>query len=68
MTMVYVRHCRMVIDNTYCTPGIRGFFARHNLDLSNFLKNGIESEILIATGDSMALKVVEAAEAEENDG
>jgi hypothetical protein len=68
--MVYVRHCRMVDENTYCSPGIRLFCRQNKIDLSEFLKNGIDSEVLIATGDLMAMRVVEAArkEAEENDG
>lgn len=52
-----------------CAWGIRAFFARYNLDLNTFLERGwIESEALINTGDALALRVVELAEAGENDG
>ena len=44
-----------------CSRGAREFFKRHGLDWSGFLKNGIEAEKLEATGDAMALKVVEVA-------
>jgi hypothetical protein len=44
-----------------CSGGARGFFKRHNLDWSDFLKNGIPAERLIETGDAMALQVVEVA-------
>ena len=65
---VYVRHCRMVEQNTYCSPGIRLFFKRHNLDLADFIKNGIAAQALIDTGDTMALRVVEAAMKEAENG
>lgn len=44
-----------------CSRGARDFFIRHNLDWSTFLQEGIDEELLIATGDAMALQVVEAA-------
>lgn len=44
-----------------CSSGARQFFERHNLDWSGFLKNGIEAEKLLATGDAMARRVVEVA-------
>lgn len=55
ITMSHVRKARM------CSSGAREFFRRHNLDWSEFLRSGIQSEVLIATGDAMALKVVEVA-------
>ncbi|EFP4583518.1 hypothetical protein HX910_000780 [Salmonella enterica] len=52
-----------------CAWGIRAFFARYNLDLNAFLERGwIESEVLINTGDALALRIVERARAGENDG
>lgn len=45
----------------YCSRGIRQFFARHGLDYSDFLRNGIPARDLRATGDAMALKVIEVA-------
>lgn len=43
----------------YCSRGLRKFFIRHNLDFASFCKNGIDSEILMRTNDSMAIKLVE---------
>lgn len=43
-----------------CSRGARDFFRRHDLDWEDFLKNGISAARLVATGDHMALQVVEA--------
>jgi hypothetical protein len=45
----------------YCNPGARRWFAHHKLDWSDFIVNGISEEVLLATGDAMALAVVEEA-------
>jgi hypothetical protein len=45
----------------YCNKGTRDFFKRHNLDWSDFVKNGISEEQLINTGDARALQTVEFA-------
>lgn len=45
----------------YCSRGVREFFERHGLNWSDFLRNGIQSDILAATGDAMALKAIEVA-------
>lgn len=50
-----IRACRM------CSSGTRDFFARHNMDWNKFLAEGLPEEDFIATGDAMALQVVEAA-------
>jgi hypothetical protein len=55
VTMRDIRACRM------CARGAREFFISHGLDWSDFLRNGISSEILEGTGDAMAMRVVEAA-------
>jgi hypothetical protein len=55
VTMQDIRAARM------CSGGTRAFFTRHGLDWSDFLKNGIPAERLAATGDAMALRVVEVA-------
>jgi hypothetical protein len=55
ITMRDVRAAKM------CAKGARDFFLRHNLDWSKFVKHGIDAEQIIATGDAMALKVVEVA-------
>lgn len=58
MTTVTIRDVRKA---KMCTRGSRDFFKRHNLDWVSFLKNGIDAVELEATGDAMALKVVEVA-------
>ena len=55
ITMRHIRKAKM------CSRGTRSFFERHGLDWDDFLKNGIDSEKLRLTGDSMALQVVEVA-------
>jgi hypothetical protein len=47
-----------------CSAGARAFFYRHNLNWPEFLKSGIDSEILLKTNDALARKVVEVAERE----
>lgn len=44
-----------------CSGGAREFFKRHNLDWNTFLKEGLPAEVIEATGDAMALQVVEVA-------
>lgn len=53
--MEHVRAARM------CSRGARAFFARHGLDWQVFLEKGLPAETLVATGDAMALQVVEVA-------
>jgi hypothetical protein len=43
-----------------CGKGSREFFQRHGLDWGDFLRNGVQSDVLEATGDAMAVQVVEA--------
>jgi hypothetical protein len=42
-----------------CVHGTRTWFARQGLDFRAFLRDGIAAEVLLATGDAMALRVVE---------
>ena len=55
VTMQDIRTARM------CSRGPRVFFTKHNLDWTDFLENGIPASKLVATGDAMALIVVEIA-------
>lgn len=57
ITMRDIRAAKM------CSRGARQFFERHGLDWSTFLKEGIDAELLAQTGDAMALRVVEVANA-----
>ena len=42
----------------YCTRGARRWFRRMALDWDDFVRNGIDAEILQATGDAMALRLL----------
>ena len=53
-----IKHTRVL---GYCSRGVREFFNRHNLDYSKFIKEGLPCDELLATNDSMAIKVVEVA-------
>lgn len=52
------QHVRNVL---FCFKGTRAFFAKYDLDYSDFLKNGIDEQKLLDLNDSMADKVVRAA-------
>ena len=49
-----------------CVNGTRTWFARHDLDFRTFLRDGCDAETLLATGDAMALRVVEHARQTSN--
>lgn len=45
----------------YCSRGARKWFALHGLDWNRFVTQGIPEEELLATGDALAIAVVEEA-------
>lgn len=45
----------------YCHRQSRAFFLEHDLDWQSFLQDGIDEELLLATGDALAIKLVEYA-------
>ena len=47
-----------------CNRGAREWFARQGWNWQEFLDNGIDADLLIATGDPYALRAVEAANSE----
>lgn len=49
-----------------CVAGARAWFKQNGLDFADMLENGIPAEILAATGDAMALKVVASVEERDN--
>lgn len=57
-TVITIDHVRAV---GLCVHGTRTWFARHDLDFRAFLRDGCDAEILLSTGDAMALKVVDYA-------
>jgi len=62
MTRVTIQDLRA---SRLCFQGARSWFRRHGLDWQNFLKEGLDAEILAATGDALALRVITVAEARE---
>ena len=44
----------------YCVSGIKAWFEAHHLNFRSFLQHGVESDSLLATGDELARKVVQA--------
>lgn len=45
----------------FCRGGARAWFARHGLDWNAFVRDGIDAGALTATGDAMALALVDWA-------
>ncbi|ARU90604.1 hypothetical protein [Pseudomonas sp. M30-35] len=45
----------------YCARQSRAFFAEHGLDWLDFVRTGIDADVLIATGNALALHLVEHA-------
>jgi len=50
----------------YCVSGAKEWFERHNLDFRDHVKNGTDAEILLATGDALAVRVIELKKARED--
>lgn len=62
---IYIRHIRTA---GYCRKeGVKPFFDAQNWDWADFLANGIDAEIVQKTNDAMALKIVDIAQAEEDE-
>ena len=57
-TVINIDHVRAV---GLCVNGTRTWFARHDLDFRGFLRDGLDADTLLATGDAMAQRVVEHA-------
>lgn len=52
----------------HCARGTRAWFDAHGLDFRAFLKNGIAATELAATGDGLAIQVIERTLAGQGDG
>jgi len=52
----------------YCHGRSRAFFARHGLDWLSFVRDGIDAQALLDTGDALAITLVEHAQREVADG
>lgn len=62
MTRVTVTDLRAA---RYCFRGVRPWFVRHGLSWSEFVTEGLEAEVLLATGDALVRPVIQAAEERE---
>lgn len=49
----------------WCGRGARAWFARHELDWTDFVRHGLPEETLLATGCGMAKAIVEHAHSAE---
>ena len=56
--IITIKHARMA---GYCSEGMRIFAKRHNYSWAEFLRQGVDEKILLSTGDSMAIQIVEKA-------
>lgn len=65
VTMKHARAASLSGVRVLCAPSIRTWFARYDLDLQTFLREGLPAEVLEATGDAFALRAVAIARAEQ---
>jgi arsenate reductase-like glutaredoxin family protein len=49
-----------------CASGARRWFEAYGLDFRDFVKNGIDAELLLATGDAYGIRVVEFVRSRNN--
>lgn len=69
--IVTMRHFRSIPSRGgigYCTRGGRQWFVARGWDWSDFARNGIAAETLLATGDGFALALVAHARTVEAAG
>lgn len=43
----------------HCVSGARQWFNEYDLDFREFIRNGMDSEVLLATGDALAKQVID---------
>lgn len=57
-----IRRGRVTIDDVrragHCARGAKAWFERHGLDFRAFLKDGIDEEEFLASGDALAERIV----------
>lgn len=52
----------------HCTRGVRRWFDQHGLDFKAFLRDGIDAETFLASGDERARQIVDAKQQELDHG
>lgn len=57
-TLVTIRHLR---ELRLCGPGSKKWFEDHGFDWKDFVRNGLDADLLEATGDPFALEAVRLA-------
>lgn len=62
---IHVRHMRQA---KLCMAGTRAWFAARDWSWASFVAEGRPAEDFIATGDPLAMRPVEAARRESDDG
>ena len=68
---ITLRHVRSLGYNKgimYCVPGMKRFAQKYDIDFREFVKEGIDEEVFLATGDTMGIAVVEEARRLEQEG
>ena len=55
-----------VWDAGYCPSGTRRWFEAYGFDFRDFLKNGIDETVFLATNDACAIRVVEMKRARDH--
>lgn len=62
---VYLHHARKL---KYCSSGIRQFCQIYDIKFVDFVRNGIDSEVLAKTNDDLAIDMIKLAEEEAKNG
>lgn len=52
-----------IIAAGYCASGARRWFRANNLDFAAFLRDGLDRDTFLGTGDALAQKVVDRMDA-----
>lgn len=65
---LYMRHVQQLRGRTTCRSGIRGWCARHGVDLRAFAEGGMAGEDALRIGDAFALAVLAIARKEAANG
>lgn len=56
-----------MMPTPYCAKGARRWAAHVGLDWATFVRDGIDSEVLLATNDDMAIQLVNFVKGLENE-
>ncbi|ESQ85380.1 hypothetical protein AEAC466_04290 [Asticcacaulis sp. AC466] len=54
------------IRESHCAIGLYGWCKRNGIDFRKLMDDGIDAEVLLATGDELARKVVERVREKRN--